>query len=104
MEECLAKLRIKFLTFLKDMLRKIYSYRLERAKAFKCLELNEDICWIIEAKVSLASELNKSFIKHMPRMGRNSYSKKKRIKKMRVCHKCVQGGHVISTIGVKEWF
>ena len=63
------------------MLKKIYSCQHERTKTFKHLGLPEDICWIIEAKICLSGEFNKSFVKHMSRMGRNSYFKKRRAKK-----------------------
>ena len=90
MEECLAKLRNRFPTLPKDVLRKIYSCRLERMKTFKRLNFPEDIRWLIEAKVRLSGEINESFVKHMPGMGRSSYSKKRRAKRMRVCHKCAR--------------
>ena len=46
--------------------------------------------WIIEAKVRLSGEFLKSFEKRLPGMGRSSYSKKRRAKRMGVCHKCVR--------------
>lgn len=90
MEESLAKLRIRFPTLPQDVLRKIYSCRLERMKALMRLGLPGDIRWIIEAKVRLAGEFNKSFVKRLPGMGRSSYSKKRRAKRMGVCHKCAR--------------
>ena len=71
MEESLTKLRIRFPTLPKDVLRKIYSCPLERMKTFKCLKLPKDICWIIEVKVGLVGEFNESFVKHMPGMGKS---------------------------------
>ena len=90
MEEALAKLKMKFPTLPQDLLRKIYTCRLERMKTFKRLSLPEDIRWIIEAKVRLAGEFSESIVKHMPRMGRSSYAKKRRAKRMGVCHKCAR--------------
>ena len=90
MEESLAKLKNRFPTLPKDVLRKIYSCRLERMKTFKHLGLPEDVRWIIEAKVRIACEIPKSLIEPMPGMGRSSYSKKRRAKRMNVCHKCAR--------------
>ena len=90
MKESLAKLRIRFPTLPQDVLRKIYKCRLERMKALMRLGLPEDIRWIIEAKVRLAGEFDKSFVKRMPGMRRSSYSKKRRAKRMGVCHKCAR--------------
>jgi len=39
--------------------------------------------------VRLAGELPSSFVKHLPGMGKSSYAKKYRAKRMQVCHKCV---------------
>ena len=90
MEESLTKLKNRFPTLPKDVLRKIYSYRLERMKAFKRLGLLEDVRWIIEAKVCISSEIHESLIETMPGIGRSSYSKKRRAKRMNVCHKCAR--------------
>ena len=59
-------------------------------KAFMRLGLPEDIRWLIEAKVRLAGEFQDSYNRFMPGMGRSSYSKKRRAKRMRVCHKCAR--------------
>ena len=90
MEDSLAKLKNRFPTLPKNVLRKIYSCRLERMKIFRRLGLPEDIRWIIEAKVRLAGEISESFITPMPGMGRSSYSKKRRANRMQVCHKCAR--------------
>jgi len=45
---------------------------------------------IIEAKVHLVDKLSGSSVKHLPGMGKNSYSKKHRAKRMQVCHKCAR--------------
>ena len=90
MEETLSKLRNRFPTLPQDVLRKIYKCRLERMKAFMRLGLPEDIRWLIEAKVRLAGEFQDSYNRFMPGMGRSSYSKKRRAKRMRVCHKCAR--------------
>ena len=84
------KLKTRFPYFPQDSLRKIYRYRLERMKTLTCLGLPEDIRWIIEAKVRLAGEFQDFLIKHMPVMRKSFYSKKRKAKRMRVCHKCVR--------------
>ena len=90
MEETLVRFRNRFPTLPKNMLRKIYDCRLERMKVFTHLRLLKDVCWIIEAKVWLASEIHESFVKSMSRMRRNSYSKKRRAKRMRIFYKCTR--------------
>ena len=90
MEEILSKLRNRFPILLQDVLRKIDNCRLERIKAFTRLGLPENIRWLIEAKVRIAGEFQDSYNRFMPRMGRNSYSKKRRAKRIGVCHKCTR--------------
>ena len=72
------------------MLRKIDNCRLEKMKAFTHLGLLEDIRWLIEVKVRLAGEFQDSYNRFIPGMGRSSYSKKRRAKRMGVCHKCAR--------------
>ena len=90
MEETLVKLRNRFPTLPKEILRKIYACRLERMRVFTHLGFPEDVRWIIEAKVRLAGEIHESFVRSMSGMGRSSYSKKRRAKRMGVCHKCAR--------------
>ena len=90
MEETLVKLKNRFLTLPKNVLRKIYDCQLKRMKLFTCLKLLEDMHWIIEVKVQLAGEIHESFIRSMSRIGRNSCSKKRRDKRIGVCHKCTK--------------
>ena len=59
-------------------------------KVFTYLKLSEDVRWIIEANVRLTSEIHESFVRSMSGMERNSYSKKRRAKRIWVCHKCVR--------------
>ena len=59
-------------------------------KTFTRLGLPEDVRWIIEAKVRLIGEIHESFIKPMPGMGKSSYSKKRRAKRMKVCSRCAR--------------
>ena len=90
MKECLAKLKNRFPTLPKDVLRKIYRCKLERTRGLMCKGLPEDVRWIIEAKVRLAGELSDSFFRKMPGTGRSSYAKKRRAKRMGVCFKCAR--------------
>ena len=90
MEASLATLKNQFHTLPLDILKKIYKCRLERMKTLTCLGLSEHVRWIIEAKVRLGGELNDSFIKRLPSLRRSSFSKKRRAKRMRVCHKCAR--------------
>ena len=90
MEASLTTLKNQFPTLPQDVLKKIYKCRLERMKTLTCLGLPEHIQWIIEAKVCLAGEFNDSFIKRLPGLGRSSYSKKRRAKIIKVCHKCAR--------------
>ena len=90
MEETLSKLRNRFPTFPQDVLRKIDNCRLERMKAFIRLGLPEDIRWLIKVKVRLAGEFQDSYNRFMSGLQRSSYSKKRRAKRMKVCHKCAR--------------
>jgi len=90
MEENLAKLRIRFPTLPLDVLRKIDRCRTERIRLFMLKGLPEDIRWIIEAMVRLDGEFHDSFVTNMPGMGRSTYAKKRRAKRMGVCYKCAK--------------
>ncbi len=49
----------------------------------------EDLRWVIEAKVRLAGEYEDSY-KHMSGLGKSTYAKKRRAKRMHVCHRCAR--------------
>ena len=53
-------------------------------------DIPEDVRWIIEAKVRLAGESSNSFASYMPGLGKSSYSKRRRAKRLQVCHKCAR--------------
>jgi len=74
----------------RDVLRLIYQYRLQRSRVLINSRLPRDMQEIIEAKVRLVGELLSSFVKHLPGMGKSSYSKKHRVKRIQVCHKCAR--------------
>jgi len=46
----------------------------------------EDILWLIEAKVRLSGESSNSFISYMLGTGKNTFAKKRRAKRLKVCH------------------
>jgi len=46
----------------------------------------EDIRWLIEAKVRLSSESSNTFISYMSRTGKSNFAKKRRAKRLKVCH------------------
>jgi hypothetical protein len=50
----------------------------------------KDIRWIIEAKICLSGESSNSFISHMPGIGKSTFTKKRRAKWLKVCHKCAR--------------
>jgi len=90
MENALENIKRTYLNLPRDVLRLIYRYRLERSRFLIKSRLPRDIQEIIEAKIHLASELSSSFVKYLPGMGKSSYSKKRRAKRMKVCHKCAR--------------
>jgi len=47
----------------------------------------EDVRWLIEAKVRLSGESSNSFISYMPGTGKSSFAKKRRAKRLKVCHR-----------------
>ena len=50
----------------------------------------EDVRWLIEAKVRLAGELPDSFSKHKPGLGKSTFAKKRRAKRLNSCYKCAR--------------
>jgi len=47
----------------------------------------EDIRWLIEAKVRLSGESSNSFISYMLGTGKSTFAKKRRAKRLKVCHR-----------------
>jgi len=74
----------------RNVLKLIYWYHLERSRFFIKFGLLRDMQEIIEAKMHLVGELPSSFVKHLLGMGKSSYSKKRKAKRMWVCHKYVR--------------
>lgn len=89
MEEVLKNLKEQFPTIPRDVLRNIYRERTDRWVVLRNTCLPKEICQIVEAKVRQEGELPKPLPK-MPGMGRSSYSKKRRAKRMNVCYKCAR--------------
>ena len=91
MDEVLEKLCKYFPSLSKHVLRKIYEGRCERLRMLMKKEIPEDIRLIIEAKVRLGGEIPKSLLtRYMPGLGKSTYSKKRRAKRLDVCHKCAR--------------
>ena len=51
-----------------------------------------DIRWLIEAKVRITGEFSDTLVSYMPGLGKSSYAKKRRAKRLRVYY--VQDGLV----------
>ena len=88
MDFILSKLRKYFPSLPQNALTKIYKARCERLRLLMHKDIPEDVRWIIEAKVRLAGESSNSFASYMPGLGKSSYSKRRRAKRLQVCHKC----------------
>ncbi|PON38683.1 hypothetical protein PanWU01x14_310810, partial [Parasponia andersonii] len=54
------------------------------------MDISEDVRWIIEAKVRLSGEFLNSFVSYIPDHSKSSFVKKRRAKRMKVCHKCAR--------------
>ncbi|KAF3432393.1 hypothetical protein FNV43_RR27133 [Rhamnella rubrinervis] len=90
MDVTVANLR-KYFPFLPhNALIKIYKARCARLRLLMDKGMPENICWIIEANVRLAGESSDSFASYMAGMGKSSYSKRRRVKRMQICHKCAR--------------
>ena len=72
------------------MITKIYHARCERPRLLINHGIPEDIRWLIEAKVRLSGESSNSFISHMPGTGKSTFAKKRRAKRLKVCHRCAR--------------
>ena len=90
MDDCLAKLKSRFPTLPRDVLRNMYRRRLERMRLFTIKGLPENVRWMIEAKARLSDVSHDLSAKRMPGKGRSSFSKQRRAKRLQVCHKCAR--------------
>ena len=90
MDVTLSKLQKYFPSLPQNALLKVYLARCERLRLLMRMGIPEDVRWIIEAKVRLSGEFLNSFVSYMPGHGKSSFAKKRRAKRMKVCHKCVR--------------
>ena len=90
MDAVLSNLRKHFPSVPMNSLLKVYKTRMTRLKVLMDNGIPQDIRWLIEAKVRLGGEFSNSFVSHMPGLGKSSYAKKRRAKRLGVCHKCAR--------------
>ena len=83
--EILAKFHNRFPSLPQNALLIINKARSERMRLLMRNNIPTDICWLIEAKLRLASELPPKFITYMPGCGKGNYARKRR-----ACHKCAR--------------
>ena len=70
-----------------NTIAKIYRARCARLRLLMNHGILEDICWLIEAKVWLSCDSSNSFISYMPKTGKNTFAKKRRAKRLKICHR-----------------
>jgi len=90
MENALENLKKTYPNMSRGVLRLIYRCRLEKSRVLIKSGLPRDLQEIIEVRVHLAGKLSSSFVKHLLGMGKSSYAKKRRAKKMQVYYKCAR--------------
>jgi len=88
MDWSLEKLKKYFPVLPQIAITKIYRARCARLRLLMNHGIPEDIRWLIEAKVRLSGESFNSFISYMPGTGKNTFAKKRRAKRLKVCHRC----------------
>ena len=69
---------------------KIYNARWNRLKILMINGIPEDVRWLIEAKVRLGDEISNLNLSFMPGLGKSSYAKRRRAKRLKVCYKCAR--------------
>jgi len=90
MDTTLEKLKKYFPVLPLNTIAKIYHARCERLRLLMNYGIPEDIHWMIEAKVRLLGESSNSFISYMPGIGKSTFIKKRRAKRLKVCHRCAR--------------
>jgi Viral nucleic acid binding len=90
MDITLSKIKKRFPSLPQNDIMKIYRARCERLRMLMHKGIPADIRWIIEAKVRFAGESSNGFVSHMPGTGKSSFAKKRRAKRLKVCHKCAR--------------
>jgi hypothetical protein len=73
-----------------NAITKIYRVRCERLRLLINHGIPEDIRWIIKTKIRLSGESSNSFISYKPRTAKSTFAKKRRAKRLKVCHRCAR--------------
>jgi len=87
MDTTLEKLKKYFPALPPNTIAKIYRARCERLRLLMNHGIPKDIQWLIETKVRLSGESSNSFISYMPGISKNTFAKKRRAKRLKVCHR-----------------
>jgi hypothetical protein len=87
MDTTLEKLEKYFPALPPNTITRIYYARCARLRLLMNHGIPEDIRWLIEAKVRLSGESFNSFISYMPGTRKNTFAKKCRAKRLKVCHR-----------------
>lgn len=90
MDDILMSLKNRFPSLPQNALLKIYKARSERLRMLMHKGIPEDLRWLIEAKVRLSGEFSNSFNTYLPGLGKSTYAKKRRAKRLKVCYKCAR--------------
>jgi hypothetical protein len=87
----LEKFKKYFPALPQNAITKIYRAKCERLRLLMNNGIPEDIRWLIEAKVRLSGESSNSFISYMLGMGKSTFAKKHRAKRLKICHRWPDG-------------
>ncbi|KAL6514825.1 hypothetical protein OROGR_020404 [Orobanche gracilis] len=90
MEKALKNIEKQFPYLSKNAILRIYGARAEQMRLFMLHDIPHDIRFTIEAKVRIAGESFDLPTRFLPGLGKSSYAKKRRAKKMYVCYKCAR--------------
>jgi hypothetical protein len=90
MDTTLEKLKKYFPALPPNEIAKIYCARCARLRLLMNHGIPEDIRWLIEAKVRLSGESSNSFISYMSGTCKSTFAKKRRAKRLKVCHRCAK--------------
>ena len=90
MDMALSSLSKRFPFFVTNDLKKIYYARCERLRLLMIKGIPVDLRWLIEAKVRSGGEFSNSLVPRLAGLGKSSYSKKRRAKRLDVCRKCAR--------------
>ncbi|TXG57866.1 hypothetical protein EZV62_015695 [Acer yangbiense] len=90
MEDILNNLKNDFPLLPPKALMTIYEARFERLRMLMHKSIPVELRWLIEAKIRLAGEFSVSFIAFMPGLGKSSFAKKRKAKRLHACYKCAR--------------